>query len=783
MATLMACLMMVTTLSLTSCDDDDKWDTNQYKGGINLNAFGPSPVARGGELRFIGSGMDQINSVELPGCGEITDIKVISSGEIRIIVPQNAEPGYVVLHHSNGKITTLTKLTFLEPISIDGIAPLKVKAGQTITITGDYLNLIKEVCFPFTEGMDSVNVYADDFIEHTRSTIKVAVPEEAVSGVMKLSTAEEVPNVLPYEDEEIEVILPSVAAPLDLTDAKPGELVTIKGDDLDLVRKIRIEPFDDEARSRANDADDIEFTYNDEKKEITFELPDNSFDGAIVMITASGVKVACANIGMVVPTNLTAVPADNLRGGDVIKIKGVNIDQVVSVNFPGVADAVTPESVTATELSVAMPAKAQSGDLTLNLKSGKSVTVAIATAKPENIGYSANPAPAGAELKVSGKNLDLVSAIVFGGGIEVAVENPSATEFTVSVPLTAQSGAVTLKMANGESVEADVLNIDTPTIAYISEMPGDDDEIKAGEIFKFTIANEDKLTGVTVNGQPVQYILNGTNLFINFPESAGSGTKVVLVSGDESLEYTFDVIPATHVENVIWTGTFECTAWQGCQDLAWGGFDWSTVPAGAILSLQLTPLVNEGEWWCVSLRHGNDWGNLPDPIPGQYDMPGTQLDVELTANVLADLVANNGLVVSGQGYIMTRMTLSWENPTATTIWQGSYELQWGPWLFLESDLFAGAKPGAVMTFTLAPATGIMIQMNDASWSEIFTPAEWSQVVDTLTYTLTADDLNRIRTVEGNYPDDASFANPGGPFKGMIIQGMGTTITKITYENQ
>lgn len=79
-ALLMMCLMLVTSLSFTACNDDD-FDTNQNRGGISLEVFGPCPVARGGELRFIGSGMNQINSVTIPGCDDITDIKVVSTAK------------------------------------------------------------------------------------------------------------------------------------------------------------------------------------------------------------------------------------------------------------------------------------------------------------------------------------------------------------------------------------------------------------------------------------------------------------------------------------------------------------------------------------------------------------------------------------------------------------------------------------------------------------------------------------------------------------------------------
>ena len=51
----MAGALMLSGVTFTSCDDDNDLNTNQYVGGVSLNVFGPCPVARGGELRFLGS--------------------------------------------------------------------------------------------------------------------------------------------------------------------------------------------------------------------------------------------------------------------------------------------------------------------------------------------------------------------------------------------------------------------------------------------------------------------------------------------------------------------------------------------------------------------------------------------------------------------------------------------------------------------------------------------------------------------------------------------------------
>lgn len=69
--------------------------------------------------------------------------------------------------------------------------------------------------------------------------------------------------------------------------------------------------------------------------------------------------------------------------------------------------------------------------------------------------------------------------------------------------------------------------------------------------------------------------------------------------------------------------------------------------------------VTAGTWGCVSLRHGQGWGNLPEPIPGQYDFPDDagKYEVTLTENVIKDLVDNGGLVITGDNFTFTKITL------------------------------------------------------------------------------------------------------------------------------
>lgn len=112
------------------------------------------------------------------------------------------------------------------------------------------------------------------------------------------------------------------------------------------------------------------------------------------------------------------------------------------------------------------------------------------------------------------------------------------------------------------------------------------------------------------------------------------------------------------LESTIWKSEFVCSGWNGNQDLAWGGYDWTAVKAGSIIRFYYSK--NPG-WGCISLRHGDSWGALPSPIPGQYDFAdeseGGVLEVELPQNVLDDIIDNGGMVLTGDNYTLNKITI------------------------------------------------------------------------------------------------------------------------------
>lgn len=483
---LLAGALFLTGVSFTSCLKGDDVDTNQYTGGISLNVFGPSPVVRGGELRFLGSGMNQVTAVVIPGCAEITDIKVISDTEIRVTVPQEAEPGLVTLKTPNGDITTKTELTYIETISLESFTPSSVRPGDELTITGEYLNLIHEVIFA-----DEVAVSEDNFIVHDRNTIKLTVPEEAQTGKIILSDGEELPNLI-YSEEELQVALPSVAEVINLENAKPEEVITISGENLDLVAKVLV----------PGNPENIEvaFELSADNKQLTFVLPADAADGDVIMLPASGVEIVVAHLSMAKPEVSTVFDAEVL-GGQTITLNGKNLDLIAGVTFPGVNEPVIPASSSETELTVVVPEAAVSGTIVLNLKNGDVMDGPVLAVKKKcTVVNLPAEVQAGAILELNVENGDQLTGVELNGNsVQYSLQN-SILKFTLPEDL---AGSVTLELISGEvSVTYTIPVVSLGTQIYAG------DPVNVGNWEKFVIISADSFNNAQV-GQVITVVVSG----------------------------------------------------------------------------------------------------------------------------------------------------------------------------------------------------------------------------------------------------------------------------------
>ncbi len=732
MKKLLYVLMAVCSLLLTavSCSEDNQLDTNQYKGGVSLNAFGPSPVARGGQIRFVGSGLDQITSVVFPGNVEVTDITKVDDKTIMVTVPKDGpEVGKIELKYAGGSLFTESDITYTEPISIDNISPSKVKAGDLLTLEGDYLNLMNAVVFAIGD-----TIYEDQFQEHTRYKISLYVPAEAQTGKVAVTDGEQVVEC----EGNLIVTLPAVASIADLSGKKPGDSITIAGTDFDLITRLTVAD------------EDTEFSINGEATTVTFTLPENTPDSAAIAVyPASEVEVIIAYIGMQMPTDVVATPATELRSGDKITITGNNLDVVSGVTFPNVEAAVAPEEQSATSFVVTVPEGAQSGDLVLTCKSGATQTLAISTAKPELTAYNPVPVSAGSSLTITGKNLDLISSVTFAEGCVVtAFTSQSERELVLTVPVVAVTGVLNIVMSNGETVDFSSLDVDSPVFCFIPEMPGDDVELKAGQMFTVSVVNADKLTGVQIDGTDCQYILVGDQLNIGIPENAGYSSKLRLISSNGEVTYDLSVIPNTEQTFVIWTGALDLAGWSF--NWTFGENTYSTgESATAFVDMGLLEgdvirvwATNYNDWWQVQFFDGH-WGaqteignatglgNGNNINSGIYDLSVGYIEIPVTATLVEQLTTLTDWgycwIMQGEGIIINKIDVKRTISLETTLWKGeadlgSWSINWqigdgtfgadNPNMFVEQELKAGKT---IRVYATAKSDWWQIQFFDGHW--------------------------------------------------------------------
>lgn len=465
MVHMILCVLLITGIGFTSCGDKNEIDDT-----IVLNSFGPSPALRGGDLRFIGNNLKGVTSIVLPGLTagttvEVTDITVVDDREIRIKIPQTAGVGIVTLKTPQGDIVTKTPLTYSEPISIESVLPASIKAGQKLTIKGDYLNLIKQVVF-----FEGVIVRDTAFLSQTRKQIELTVPAQAQTGKIILSNGAEIPIEV-YSKDAISITLPTFTS-FTPTTIKPGTTLTITGKDLDLVDMVE---FGGGKIIPSNN-----FTVNTAGTEIKIVIPNDAQDGVVNLIAKSGVVVASSNnLTTVMPSGLK-IEQTYIKNKETLTITGANLDLVSKLMFGDIEAVIS--SKTADKIVVIVPEKATATVATLITLSTKTIeTPSFKYVKPVITSLNPTTLMAGTGLTFEGIDLDLVKQVKFPSSAKIVDVTPtSASSISLTVPTDATSGSLTLITVNGTEVVSPItLTVTAADIPVITNMPT---SIKPGKL-------------------------------------------------------------------------------------------------------------------------------------------------------------------------------------------------------------------------------------------------------------------------------------------------------------
>ena len=618
------CALLVITLGmisasflLTSCQKEEE-DTK-----VVLQSFGPMPVARGAELQFIGKNLDKVTAVVIPDNLTITTFTTKTPELLTITVPQNALPGLVVLKTPDGDITTKTEIGYSEPISIASFTPATIKAGEELTITGDYLNLVGEVIFT-----DRIAVAKAAFVSQSRTQIKLVVPAAAQTGKIAVSDAEEDP-VIVYSAVNLAVKLPAFTS-VTPNPVKAGTTLTIAGTDLDLVKTITL----------GGDKTITTFV-SQTATQIELAVPADTKDGKVTLIPASGVKVeSAAELEMVIPT--VSVTPVTLKNGQDITVTGTDLDLVDKVIFGGDKQGTIKTGGTVTQILVTVPNDAISGVVTFITKATKEVTgPSLTIIDPVFISFSPASGKANTNVDITGTDLELVAEVVFTGGIKGTIGTRTDTQLTVTVPIGANTGKIKLVAINGTEV---LSAIDFTVLANLPNFTGFSESIaKRGAILTLNGTNMDLIKSLVFPGDIIatEYgIKTATLVQVYVPLSTPTGygkIKIITYEGEQgfvpptSTIFIGGVDPVTGLSLII--NDFD----ESGHDLGWdnwNGISQLMTDGNGVSGKYLkgAAALNAWDWKWI-------WGCNHSQLPKHSANTATyvlKLDIKITSPISAD---------------------------------------------------------------------------------------------------------------------------------------------------
>ena len=786
-------LALCSLVGLVSCTHEEL-STDQFSDdAVVFGAFAPNPVVRGAELRIMGSNLDKIVEVQIPGSEPITDIEVVASGrvsEIRVVTPAaGAEDvsvtGPVVIVDKDGNVyKSKADIEFTEGIVLDSFSPASAMPGDVVTVKGDYLYNVQQIVLG-----GGVYVTGEQITEKSRRELKFIVPSNAITGPVTIGDVDEnnnpdglIPNNVPSK-EDLVIGDPTVKS-ADRGMLKAGAEITVQGTYLDMIAKAA---FRVAAADGAVADTEVDFALAEDNKSVKVALPATVVEGEIVLTSFAGKDFTAGAYTTVVPTEIAIAAETRYKAGLNAVVTGKDLDLVTGADLAGTA---LEFGYADDKLTFAIPAAAVDGVVTLALANGKTVaTEAIELVKPVITSVSPLELYAGDEnIVVNGEDLDLVTGATLGG--RAAEFEYADGAITVKTELTSVSGKVAFTLGNGVTVEsADEVTVKYHSKVIVTEMPAmqhiGQEVVLKGSNFSLVeniFIGDVKVTQYSIRtDEEVRFLMpwNKAGMYSLSFHLFDGDVETVATQIEVGLE--LDI-------KTIWTGN-EHLVWSGMQTLAWGGYDWSTVKPGTILTAYFT-LDEAADYWQVRFANGS-WSSLPSGLeaaPGEGNIPmtpgTTYYSIKLTAADVDMLVNQGGLVMTGANYTLTEITLTTEISQEKTIWEGEADPQ-GYAVNLE---LGGADNSDWRNANLQVGQTIKIYFNltdPSAWSVQAFDAHWGgqlKFSDAVGTQFNQDNWDGSLGYVSFVVDEAiqaALTSSAGWGASFILQGSGLIYTKIT----
>lgn len=628
-------------------------------------------------------------------------------------------------------------------ISLQSFGPCPVLRGGTLYLYGTNLDQIESVNLP---GADPITAY-ETLQSGKQSKISIQVPAEKCEPgqiVLKTKKGGEITSVSPITyREDIEITKFFVGSEGTMV-GNVGDVVTIKGDYLNLMHGVIF--------AGSDTIKEAEFVGHD-RYTIQVKIPAEARTGVITLTdtTKDGTSLETKEELTINTPEATPIKDRNIKAGEILSIKGSSFDQIASVKFEGATvDAADFKSQSVAEITVAVPAKATDGTFYVVTISGIEVPVGnIITVVPTQLVATPNPVKNGAELTITGKDMDLITGIAFPNAAASQLNKVETTKVTATVPEDAQEGDITLSLANGKTVTV-AYTLVKPTVASCTPAA-----ITAGEKTIIKGTDLDLVSSITFPGDVEQTVekfaaQNAQAIAVTVPAAcAGTGFKLNLKNGT-----TIEVKDALSI--------------KAATDPAIASITPGEATAGSTITIT-----------------GKNFQNIQNIYIGSYKVNRytSRTNTEIVCQVPANAEAGTYKIVMEdpdgnkiEGPEFKVVPAEKDIATITTNMDNSaikypYNFTWddtGRFRIMKADLIKlGVKVGSKMLFYKeAGATG-QVQINNANWGGIDTPADWNGDQTCLVKVFDAAMMEAVNSISDGWSDTA-----------FILQGDLKNVTKI-----
>ena len=628
-------------------------------------------------------------------------------------------------------------------ISLQSFGPCPVLRGGTLYLYGTNLDQIESVNLP---GADPITAY-EILQSGYNSKISIQVPAEKCEPgqiVLKTKKGGEITSVSPITyREDIEITKFFVGSEGTMV-GNVGDVVTIKGDYLNLMHGVIF--------AGSDTIKEAEFIGHD-RYTIQVKIPAEARTGVITLTDTikDGTSLETKEELTINTPEATPIKDRNIKAGEILSIKGSSFDQIVSVKFEGATvNAADFKSQSAAEITVAVPAKATDGTFYVVTKSGIEVPVGnIITVVPTQLVATPNPVKNGAELTITGKDMDLITGIAFPNAATSQLNKVETTKVTATVPEDAQEGDITLSLANGKTVTV-AYTLVKPTVASCTPAA-----ITAGEKTIIKGTDLDLVKSITFPGDVEQTVekfaaQNANAIAVTVPAAcAGIGFKLNLKNGT-----TIEVKDALSI--------------KAATDPAIASITPGEATAGSTITIT-----------------GKNFQNIQNLYIGSYKVNRytSRTNTEIVCQVPANAEVGTYKIVMEdpdgnkiEGPEFKVVPAEKDIATITTNMDNSaikypYNFTWddtGRFRIMKADLIKlGVKVGSKMLFYKeAGATG-QVQINNANWGGIDTVAEWNGDQSCVVKVFDAAMMEAVNSISDGWSDTA-----------FILQGDLKNVTKI-----